>query len=223
MKKDALPSGDDMELPSEVEDEPAPSVPSYLDGTIRDDVLELFSPPRVVPRCKEQGLRAVMSIDLVTGFDLLTLDGRQRAMHEVTKRRPTVIISSPPCTWFSAITQMWNAKRFSRLKVDYMRRTGMTLYKFGLEVGRHQSDRGSGFLHEHPCGATSWKLDECCSFAEDCNMQRTTFDQCRVGLKTPKSLVPLRKRTTFMHNMSSAHVHFKNLKCMCKEDKCVVF
>ena len=47
-------------------------------------------------------------------------------------------------------------------------------------------------------------------------MQRTTFDQCRVGLKTPKSLVPLRKRTTFMHNMSSAHVHFKNLKCTCK-------
>ena len=102
-ERDALPSGDDMELPSEVEDEPAPSVPSYLDGTIRDDVLELFSPPRVVPRCKEQGLRAVMSIDLVTGFDLLTLDGRQRAMHEVTKRRPTVIISSPPCTCFSAV------------------------------------------------------------------------------------------------------------------------
>ena len=47
------------------------AVPSWLDGTLRDDVVELFSPPRMVPRCAAFGLRASLSVDIKVGWNLL--------------------------------------------------------------------------------------------------------------------------------------------------------
>ena len=81
--------GDDLDLPSDdevvdvledfdVSDHHVTArIEPWLDGTIRDDVIEIFSPPRLVPHCARLGLRAQISIDIATGYNLL-LSGTQR-------------------------------------------------------------------------------------------------------------------------------------------------
>ena len=46
-------------------------------------VLEVCSPPRVVPKARLRGHKAKTSIDLSTGFDLLTTGGRAAAKEKV--------------------------------------------------------------------------------------------------------------------------------------------
>ena len=49
----------------------------------RLDVVEVFSPARVGPHCIALGLRAELAIDLKTGWDLSTPEGRSKAMHAI--------------------------------------------------------------------------------------------------------------------------------------------
>ena len=86
------------------------AIPRSLPST-RLDVVEVFSPSRVGPHCIALGLKAGLAIDLKTGWDLSTPEGRSNAMHAILAADPEVIISSPPCTRFSAITALWNNKK----------------------------------------------------------------------------------------------------------------
>ena len=38
-----------------------PSIPQQLDGTLPDDLMEVYSPPRLVPVAQERGLRASLN------------------------------------------------------------------------------------------------------------------------------------------------------------------
>ncbi len=47
------------------------SIPKYLDGTLPDDLIELYSIPRLCPVARDSfGMRAVLSIDKEVGWDL---------------------------------------------------------------------------------------------------------------------------------------------------------
>ena len=56
--------------------------------------------------------------------------------------------------------------------------------KFVMHIYKMQIEAGRVFLHEHPAGASSWKLEE---VQEVMNMQGVRIakcDQCRFGLTT---------------------------------------
>ena len=53
-------------------------IPPALDGTLQDDLLEVFSEPRVIPLAAAHGLRARVSLDLMNGWDGLTRCGKRR-------------------------------------------------------------------------------------------------------------------------------------------------
>lgn len=79
------------------------TVPRHLDGTLKDDVMELLSPPRVVPAVVRLGGRGNISADILTGFNLTDPSVQKNILYEIACRRPRVVVLSPPCTLFSAL------------------------------------------------------------------------------------------------------------------------
>ena len=107
----------DVDSPSESgEAQRCPLPMRYIDGTIRDDYMELFCPARVVPELAKRGWRAFLSIDITdaSGWDLTTGHGRAMAMFEIERRRPKVLLVCAPCKMFSKPMHMWNIKKMDR-------------------------------------------------------------------------------------------------------------
>ncbi len=86
-------------------------VPAHLDGALRDDVLELFSPPRLVPRCARFQLRGQVSIDILCGYDLRKEDVQRQVLMMLESRRPRFLWCCAPCTMYSRINLLWNQKK----------------------------------------------------------------------------------------------------------------
>ena len=69
------------------------------------DFLELFAgSARLSQVAAMNGLRVGQPIDLRTGFDILTSDGRKRTMDIVEKQKPRVIFMAPHCAPWSQMT-----------------------------------------------------------------------------------------------------------------------
>ena len=58
------------------------------------DFMEVFSPPRIWPHAERLGLRCGPSVDIETGFDLLTDLGREACMKLIYNLQPAVIMLS---------------------------------------------------------------------------------------------------------------------------------
>ena len=74
---------------------------------------------------------------------------------------------------------------------------------FMMELYQGQIDNNYWFLHEHPAGATSWKLEDVVKIMNQKGVVVTVADQCMYGLTTfdeDGRMVWARKRTRFMTN-----------------------
>ena len=199
---------DDAGFPDDVEE-----IPRYLDGTIQDDILEVFTPPRVVPAAVAAGLRGEISIDITSGHDLTTDSWQQWTQLTLRSRRPRVVISSAPCTAFCPLIHMAKNK-MSLSKLRARQDVGLTLFNFSMMIAHIQRATGTGFIHEHPSRASSWSLASVKEMLESGFYESTTFDQCRYGLTSPLGH-PLKKRTRLMScNVTGVKQEFR-LKCNC--------
>ena len=119
-----------------------------------DTVVEIYSPPRVVEAAAARGLRADLSIDLTTGYDLNNGQIRQQVREEVRKRKPRLLVTTPPCIKFSLLQ---NLRRYPE-RLDDELKEAINHVDFSMELQEDQIDRGDHGLHEHPETATSWQL-----------------------------------------------------------------
>ena len=78
----------------------APDVEAYLGrslgGALQDDVMELFSPPRILEYTAILGLRGDLSADLASGWDLSLEQDRANLLTEIVRRRPKIVFLEPP-------------------------------------------------------------------------------------------------------------------------------
>ena len=85
---------------AKVVQERAPDVEAYLGrdlgGALQDDVMEVFSPPRILEHTAKLGLRGNLSADLTTGWDLSLERGRASLLKEILRRRPKLVFLEPP-------------------------------------------------------------------------------------------------------------------------------
>ena len=65
---------------------------------------------------------------------------------------------------------------------------------FSMMLAQKQNSANRFFCHERPTKATSWRRASVQALASRPDVLTISFDQCRVGLQTPVSLEPLRKR-----------------------------
>ena len=118
---------------------------------------EICSPPRVSVQAKKFGLKIGEARDLSTGLDFRLpahFDAAYRHVRE--KKKPLVVIGSPPCTPFSQLQTMNPDTEESAQKYD----EGVRHMRFMIGLYKKQLEEGRVFLHEHPAGAKSWGLEE---------------------------------------------------------------
>jgi hypothetical protein len=130
-------------------------VPRTLDGSLPDVLAEVYSPERMVVEAKKQGLRAELSIDLLTGWNLLDPDARVRVVQEISMRRPKVLMMSPPCTWFSGLMNL-NWSKINPVVREQALRDATLHLEFCMLLADIQESQHRGGAFEHPDTAKSW-------------------------------------------------------------------
>ncbi len=174
-----------------------------------DDIAEVFSVPRVSVAARAAGLRATISLDVLTGDDLSTFAGRRRAVHLVEARRPLLLILSPPCTMFSILNRNCNERKaLEQAPGEHSRRLAEAegFVDFSMHLAKEQWRHGRFFVFEHPASASSWQLPSLGAALAAPGVVRFTFDQCRFGLVSPGG-APLKKGTAFLTNSQCTVPH----------------
>ena len=198
----------DPETESQV---PCPEVAANLSG--HQDVAEYYSPPRVLPIARSKGLRGSLSCDILTGWNFRLPHLRQASVEMLSRLAIKLVILSPPCTAFLELQRLWNYKRMTRDAMERQWEEGMTYLRHSMECAAAQHAAGRHFAFEHPARASSWKTAEVSRVASLSGVQVVVFDQCTVGLTSPKSGIPMRKRTRLMTNCPVLAQRFAGRMC----------
>ncbi|CAE7249232.1 unnamed protein product [Symbiodinium sp. CCMP2592] len=174
---------------------------------------EAYSVPRVSFAVRRLGLQVGPAMDLKTGYDFVTMEGRARARRIVTEMKPLFLMLSPPCRMYSRLQICF--KNFARrppAEVAADKLQADVMLEFAMQMADEQVKEGRFFGFEHPVDALSW--EQPCVKKHLSNCYSCAFDQCRLGLEDPITKEPIRKRTRFMSN--SPHIlHFEKFQCSC--------
>ena len=207
------PSGD-----SPVEPLGTALVPRPLDSAWQEDIIEIFSVPRLGPVADGLGLglRTSLAFDLLSGFDLCVPATRALLWQILATRRPKAVVLSPPCTMFSSL-QRTNWSRMDPVKRDLRMAAALAMWQFALDVAWYQVMHGGLFLVEHPATASSWELPQTSNVLHQyvSEVKIVKFDQCRFDLKSPLTKQPMKKRTKFMTNSPATIRRFGGVMCTC--------
>ena len=154
------------------------SIPGVVSEYIaQDEFAEFFTPPQVAPIVRMMGGRAELSLDVHHsggGVDLLTMQDRAWALHELQRRRPKTLGLSPPCTYKCKLHVVFNRKKMSPEKCALLESESQHLINFAMLCARIQKAGGRAFYFEHPRMAETWGDDEVVAMDDDI----VHFDQC---------------------------------------------
>ena len=180
----------------------------------KEDFLEIFCPPRMVPIAKSKGLTATLSMDLLTGWNFLDPRVRAYVRSLVRARKPTLIHVSPPCTMYSKVLHS-NKNRMDPTKLAVRRAEGQALLEFAMEMCTLQAKSKRFFSFEHPDGASSWAEAKVRDVEALRGVMKARFDQCTFGLVSKEEKLPIQKRTVIMTNLKPLHDQFSGKFCTC--------
>ena len=159
--------------------------------------------------CREFDLQPGESLDLMTGWDFDLEEHRRLAMERVKRDKPTMVVGSPPCTFFSTLQEL--NKHNNRDNPNWIAQFNANLekavrhIKFCVQIYKVQMDAGRYWLHEHPWSAKSWQIPEPKELLEDPRVEIAYADQCQFGLTAPIEGIngergPAKKPTGFAGN-----------------------
>ena len=111
------------------------------------DVAEVYSSPRIAVKAAGMGLKAGWGLDLTVKdhdgrrWDFYKLDMGKRAMENIKKDRPPVIIGSPTCTGWSTMMDIKRPKMKTG-DVEQRMKEARTHLRFCVWIYQHQVDAG---------------------------------------------------------------------------------
>ena len=195
-------------------------------GAFKRIVTEVYSPPRVTAeliRMKNKELLPGFAFDVTTldpddgmPWDFSLKSKQDKALKMIESQEPYMLIGSPMCKAFCS----WQFLNFVKSKdKEAMRKfylKAVEHMRFVVRLYRMQHDAGRYFLHEHPSGATSWKLDFIENLLNTPGIERTVGDQCQFGAEVmsgPKQGQPVKKPSGFMSN-SPELLKVLNRRCL---------
>eukprot|EP00435_Cladocopium_sp_Y103_P017847 s883_g4.t1 len=144
-------------------------------------VVEVFSPPRVVPQVERMGLKG-LSLDLKLGWDLTDPKTQAWVLDELRQHPPELLILCPPCTnaggWFHL-----NKCFLSMSEYLAKKHTLRKHLKFCKALIKQQLSLGGRFIFEHPSGSEVWKDPDMLRWRDELTSFIT--DMCRFDLHLP--------------------------------------
>lgn len=145
-------------------------------------VSEVFSPPRIAPKAKEdQRMKAGTSFDLLTGWDLSHAGQRRKMWKRLKEEDPLLIILCPPCTAFT-IVQHLNYPKMTFEEACWLLCLGVEHLELAMAIARWQHRRGKYFLFEHPAYALSWEEDVVEEVKRLEGVEEVRLDMCMFGM-----------------------------------------
>ncbi len=176
-------------------------------------VSEIYSPPRVTKLLRQVRSRHVLpgfAFDITVNdpqdgqpWDFSIPAKRERARRLLREQGPYVLIGSPMCTHYCSWQALNYAKSNDKVRIERERAAAEEHMNFVASLYEDQLDAGRYFLHEHPLGATSWKLPKLQAVLERAEVQRVRGDQCQFGSQIHEGEFrgdPILKPTGFMTN-----------------------
>ena len=152
------------------------------------DVSELYNPNVFCNRAKYFGLRPGYAFDMTQPresdgqpWDFRRHDHRRDAYFILRKDRPLLLVGSPVCTAFSQIMAL-NWDKMAPEERGKMIHEGVEHLKFVCSMYKWQHRDGRLFLHEHPWGAWSWKLECVQDLLNSCGVRSVRSDMCRFNM-----------------------------------------
>ena len=177
-------------------------------------IMEFYTCPRLVPLAPKFGLQGSISLDVVHGWDALKGGGRKLAMTLLAHCKPSFLMLSPPCTFWSPLMDMWNFPKMSAALIESMKKDAKTMLYHTVDCCKLQHEENRLFCFEHPQRARSWKQPKVKTAVRTEGTYLVSFDQCAVGLKSPLGQ-PMRKRTHLWTNSLAVQRLFSKCQCRC--------
>ncbi len=192
------------------------------------DVVELFSQPRIA---QEAAVRRYGRTEVVPGWslDLTRSDPRTGQPWDLSDKKvqarvermirggePMFVIGSPPCTALSTMQNLSKDKRVPRA-VEGERRAAEEHIRFCLRMYMIQLEGRRFFIHEHPIGASSWRMREMMELMAKGCVDAANVDMCQFGMKAKDKdgEGPVRKRTKIISNSKEV---LKRIERKCPND-----
>ena len=166
------------------------------------DIMEFFSPPRVIVQAKKMNvrLRGEYAFDIETsGHDFRKPQDRTLARRLMLLHQVRMACLSPPCTMFSDLWNMWNVQKCDPSVYHDRLQTAKAMIYYSMDLAKLQHANVRWFFYEQPHRASSWQLPEVEVVAALPGVWKSTFDMCCYGMKSPLGKA-VRKRTTVMTN-----------------------
>ena len=150
------------------------------------------------------------NFDAVTGFDLTDSKDVAALKCYLLKVRPTVVLMGPPCRAFgpmSRINRVLHPDGYAASRYE-----GEVFARLCYDIACWQLQNQRHFLIEQPAGSELYQLPEWSSLRPMC--VQCIFDQCQVGLKSPKPPhLPIRKRTELWASHETLVHRFRSKQC----------
>ena len=106
---------------------------------------------------------------------------RIKARRLLREQKPYMLIGSPMCRAFSTWQHLNRAKSNDKAAMDAAYEAAKVHISFVVSLYRDQIEGNRYFLHEHPAGASSWRLPVVEELLQVPGVQRINGDQCQYG------------------------------------------
>ena len=141
----------------------------------------------------KRGYKGGPNFDLIVGINLLNRHEREGLLRYLDVRKPKIVLISTPCTGmkgFSALNRAINHTAWLK-----SRRVSVPLGKLAGKVALIQLRANRDALAEHPQGSDLFKLPVWKLIAREPRLVRVLLHQCMLGLRGPRSGMPIKKPT----------------------------
>ena len=103
-----------------------------------DDLVEVFSPPRVLGPGAQPRIVGDLALDLKTGWDCRKKEDRMWALAEVKRRKPKVVGLTPPCQMCCALQNLSIGAGAEEWEKQY--KEALLFLRFAIRVAKMQLD-----------------------------------------------------------------------------------
>ena len=179
------------------------------------DFLELFSgSAKLSQAAAMQGLRVGAPIDLRTGYDLLTAEGRRKAMEVIERQQPKIIHMAPVCGPWSQMQNINDPADTYQKRKKYL-----PMVEFCARVALYQIEHGRFFIIENPATSKIWFTKHFQRLLMKHTVTYGTLDMCAFGMRDPNGYYYY-KPTSLLHNFPEGVLNpvFKRCNSKSKND-----
>ena len=189
----------------------------------KNDVSEVYSPPRMIEVAESVGLKGGWAVDLTQvdpddgmPWDLSIEAKQKKVMRKVKEDEPFMLISSPMCGPFSVLNASFNYPKMTTEEVTEKLKAAAEPIRFTLELCLEQHKQGRMFLFEHPADASTWTLKCMHDMMAIDGVYSAKFDFCMLGMRTKDkdgNDAFAKKRTRIMTNSPAITELLREAQC----------